>query len=118
MYHSNFAQMSYSQFFGLCRTRGVGFDIRKKQGSIFTLIEGSQHQHLGFITISDTIENARKSFLNNLKIINEALKQNVSEISSNFQVNENINIFNDCQCFFLLIFSLLSIILNKVKRII
>ena len=87
LYHSNFAQMSYSQFFNLCRTRGVGFDIRKKQGSIFTLIEANQHEHLGFITISDTIENTRKSFLNNLKIIDEALKQNASEISSNFQVN-------------------------------
>ena len=91
LYHSNFAQMSYSQFFSLCRTRGVGFDIRKKQGSIFTLLEGDQHQHLGFITISDTMENTRKNFLTNLKIIDEALKQDASEVVSNFQVNETFS---------------------------
>ena len=88
MHHSDFAQMTYSEFFQLCRTHGVGFDVRKKQGSIFTLLEGNQHEHLGLITISDSVDSSRTNFISNLKTIYEGITPKDTEGRSNFKVNE------------------------------
>ena len=58
--------MHYSQFLPLCRTHGVGFDVRQKQGTILTLLESHQHEHIGMITIGDTAHSTMSSFLAHL----------------------------------------------------
>ena len=63
LHHSNLSVLHYSVFFQMCRAHGVGFDIREKQGSIFTLLECDHHENLGMITISDTLQNTLSNFV-------------------------------------------------------
>ena len=81
LWHSNLSQMHYSQFLPLCRTHGVGFDVRQKQGTILTLFESHKHEHFGMITVGDTAHSALSSFLTHLT----ALSQMFATVNSNDQ---------------------------------
>lgn len=73
----------------MCRAHGVGFDIRDKQGSIFTLLECDRHENLGMITISDTLQNCLSNFAYNLNAINQEIT------TATMQGRNNFTVFNE-----------------------
>jgi hypothetical protein len=72
----------------MCRSHGVGFDIREKQGSIFTLLEGDHHEHIGMITISDTLQNTLSNFICYLNAIYQEITTKDMQGESNFMVSK------------------------------
>ncbi|CAF0922786.1 unnamed protein product [Adineta steineri] len=96
LYHTNLSNIHYSIFFEICRSHGIGFDIRERQGSIFTLLESNHHEHIGMITISDTLQNTLTNFICNLNAMNQEITAKTEvEGRSNFMlaVNDIENIF-------------------------
>jgi hypothetical protein len=87
LYHSNLVQLPYSELFQLCRSNSIGFDIRKTNGSLFTLLEISQVQHIGLMTIGRTWESTRKYFLKNLLTLEQEMTRKSQYDRSNFQVS-------------------------------
>ena len=73
LYHKNLSNLHYSLFFQICRSHGIGFDIREKQGTIFTLLEADQHEHLGMITISETLQTTLANFICYLNAIHQEM---------------------------------------------
>lgn len=69
----------------------MGFDIREKQGSIFTLLQGSHHDHIGMITISETLQQTLSNFISNLNAIQrELIKTTGTQGQHNFMVRSVI----------------------------
>ncbi|CAF2085568.1 unnamed protein product [Rotaria magnacalcarata] len=99
LYHRNLSNLHYSIFFQICRTHGVGFDIREKQGTIFTLYECDHHEHIGMITISDTLKTTLSNFACYLNTIYQEITPADMQDSSNFilAVNDIENILGITQ---------------------
>jgi hypothetical protein len=71
----------------MCRAHGVGFDIRDKQGSVFTLLEGDHHENIGMVTIGDTLQGTLSNFAYNLNAIHQEITTASMQGRSNFMVN-------------------------------
>jgi hypothetical protein len=87
LHHSNLSVLHYSVFFQMCRAHGVGFDIRDKQGSVFTLLEGDRHENIGMVTIGDTLQGTLSNFAYNLNAIHQEITTASMQGRSNFMVN-------------------------------
>ncbi|CAF3545026.1 unnamed protein product [Rotaria sordida] len=99
LHHSNLSVLHYSVFFQMCRAHGVGFDIREKQGSVFTLLECDRHENIGMITIGDTLQNTLSNFAYNLNAINQEITTASMKGRSNFilAINDIENILGITQ---------------------
>lgn len=71
----------------MCRAHGVGFDIRDKQGSVFTLLECDRHENIGMISIGDTLQGTLSNFAYNLNAINQEITTTSMQGRNNFMVN-------------------------------
>ena len=101
--HSNLAVIHYSVFFQTCRALGIGFDIREKQGTIFSLIDSLDHSHMGMLTITDNLQTVMSQFSNNLISLHKQISSANMQGRTNFmlaaedlrkilgQTNENVN---------------------------
>lgn len=70
----------------MCRAHGIGFDIRDKQGSVFTLLECDRHENLGMVTIGDTLQGTLSNFAYNLNAINQEITTTSMQGRNNFMV--------------------------------
>ena len=85
--HSNLSVIHYSVFFQTCRAVGIGFDIKEKQGSIFTLVDSLNHSNMGMLTVTDNLQSAMSQFANNLYAIHTQISTENMQGSTNFLVN-------------------------------
>ena len=93
LHHSNLSVLHYSVFFQMCRAHGVGFDIRERQGTIFTLLEADRHENLGMVAIGDGLQGTLSSFAYNLNAIHQEITTNSMQGRSNFTVSIHIHRF-------------------------
>jgi hypothetical protein len=71
----------------MCRAHGVGFDMRDKQGTVFTLLEGDRHENIGMVTIGDALQGTLSNFAYNLNAIHQEITTSSMQGRSNFMVN-------------------------------
>ena len=71
----------------MCRAHGVGFDIRDKQGSVFTLLECDRHENIGMVSIGETLQATLSTFAYNLNAINQEITTASMQGRNNFIVN-------------------------------
>ncbi|CAF1395000.1 unnamed protein product, partial [Didymodactylos carnosus] len=99
LHHTNLSVLHYSVFFQMCRAHGVGFDIKEKQGSVFTLLECDRHENLGMISIGETLQGTLSNFAYNLNSINQEITTNNMQGRTNFllAINDIENILGITQ---------------------
>ncbi|EGR31565.1 IQ calmodulin-binding motif family protein, putative [Ichthyophthirius multifiliis] len=78
IFHQNLKSISFKEMFNLCRKNGISYDVEKKVGSVFLLVDEIEKGIVSLITIS---ENQKK----NMKQITEAVNLILQIGTSNLQ---------------------------------
>ncbi len=87
LYHTNLAVIHYSVFFQTCRALGIGYDIREKQGTVFSLVDSLNHKHMGMIAVKDNLQTAMKDFARNLTSLHKEISSANMQGITNFMVS-------------------------------
>lgn len=84
LHHSNMAVVHYSVFFQLCRANGMGFSGKDKSGTVVVLLDSYGREHLGMITVADTLQRALHTFARNLTVLHREVSSPDMQGETNF----------------------------------
>lgn len=85
LYHSNLSMVQFGVFFQMCRAHKIGYDVKEKNGTVFLINDSTRREHLGMITIEETLQEAIASFANNLSVIHQEVSAPNLQGKSNFK---------------------------------
>ncbi|XP_036068252.1 IQ motif-containing protein H [Oryzias melastigma] len=91
LFHSNLSVLYCDVFFNMCKLRGIGFDMKSKQGTVFVPYNCRERCSIGMITVSKDLELALMTFAQNLSVIHQEISSSKLQRETNFkEVVDNI----------------------------
>ncbi|CAG5957946.1 unnamed protein product [Menidia menidia] len=92
LHHSNLSMLYHSVFFKMCHINGIGFNKKRKQGTVFALYDSRDRCRIGMITVSEDLQGALVTFAQNLSVIHQEISSSKTQGETNFKdLIKNIN---------------------------
>ncbi|KAM3609615.1 uncharacterized protein V6R79_017761 [Siganus canaliculatus] len=85
LFHSNLFMYYHTTLVNMCKGHGIGFNVKKKQGTLFAPYESSGLCSIGMITISEDLQGALVTFAQNLSVIQQAISPSKIPAETNFK---------------------------------
>ncbi|XP_072241235.1 IQ motif-containing protein H [Leuresthes tenuis] len=85
LYHSNLSMLYHNVFFKMCNMNGIGFNKKRKQGTVFALYDSSERCTIGMITVSEDLPGALVTFAQNLSVIHQEISSPKTQGETNFK---------------------------------
>ncbi|CAH8554058.1 unnamed protein product [Schistosoma turkestanicum] len=85
LHHSNLTMIQYSVFFKICRANYIGYNLKERQGILFSPMDSYRRDRLALVSISESLENALKKFVSTLTIIHKEISTPNTSGVNNFQ---------------------------------
>ncbi|XP_063710356.1 IQ domain-containing protein H-like isoform X2 [Symsagittifera roscoffensis] len=84
LFHSNMSVIHYSVFFQMCRAQGIGYDLKERQGCVFTLLDSYSRQSVGMLCLHEQLPSALATFARNLHVLHHELSSPAMQGHTNF----------------------------------
>ncbi|XP_041852632.1 IQ motif-containing protein H isoform X2 [Melanotaenia boesemani] len=85
LFHSNLFMLYHNTFLKTCKIHGIGFNMKKRQGTVFALFDMRERCSIGMITVSDDLQGALVTFARNLSVIYQEISSSKMQGETNFK---------------------------------
>ncbi|XP_042352488.1 IQ motif-containing protein H [Plectropomus leopardus] len=85
LFHSNLSMLYHNVFFMMCKNYGLGFNMKRKQGTVFAVYDNSRRCNIGMITVSEDLRGALVTFAQNLSVIHQEVSPPKMQAETNFK---------------------------------
>ncbi|CAL8356373.1 unnamed protein product [Lota lota] len=83
--HTNLSIFYHRVFFSMCKAHGIGYDTKRKKGTMFVLHDSSERHSIGMLTVGDDLLGSLVTFARNLSVIHQEISSPKTQGDTNFK---------------------------------